>query len=493
MADLDTFYLKTAEQIRDDMLRTYANSLIRRGITNPNVSFGTEIYVKFSAIANQLAVGMSNTQLMADALMPDSAQGSDLERIAAVYRLSLRPAGGSTGGIILATPATSAILIPVGSQLTDPVGLSYQVTVGGSYSNGDRIPIASIATGAATNLAAGTVLKWASPPPFVSQLAPVAPGGLTLGVDTETYEGLRTRVLERIRNPPASGNWSHVNATAEDSTVAVQKSFCYAAANGPATVHTAVTAAPTATNKNRDLDSLVLSTVVTPAIAALLPEFSELVSTTVQNEPTTLALGLSLPASKSASPAGPGGGWLDGTPFPTYAADGLSSVVAVTSSTVFTVTSDLPPQAGVSRISWLSPLDWKLYLGKVVSYSGSGPWVITIDTPFVGITDDHIISPQAQNSATYFAALLNAFAKLGPGQKTVAAGVLPRAYRKPLVSESWPSDLNAQFLSLFRAGVGSEVADYAINYASPDTPTIPALITDAPYVLIPQNLGIYPL
>lgn len=492
MVDLDAFYLKTPDQIRDDILRNYANALIRRGVVNPNVSWGTEIYAKADAFANQLAVASSNTQLMADAVMPDSAQGTDLVRQAKMRGLSLRPAGGSRGYITFAASISTPVLVTTGLPLLDPSGLSYKVSVGGNYTNGQPIPVESIDTGATTNLVAGTILKWVSPPPFALQQQPVSAGGLRFGVDAETYEGLRVRLIEYIRNPPASGNWSHINKTAEDSTVAVQKAFTYAAANGPATVHVAVATAPTATNKNRDLDSTIRTTIVSPAIAALLPEFVELAVTTVQNQQANVSVGLSLPISTAASPAGPGGGWIDGTPFPVFVSQGYANVTAVTSTTQFTVNGDVAPTAGVTHVAWLSPLDWKLYRGVVQSFSGTGPWTITIDQPFVGINTGHLISPDAERLDAYFAALLDAFANLGPGQKTNVAGVLPRAYRKPLVSQSWPSDLGPQVLRKM-SDAGDEVLDVQYLYRSVTTPSLPAVITDGPKVLIPFSLALYPL
>lgn len=492
-AALTQFYLKTSDQIRDDMLRTYAAMLVRRGILNPNVSQGTEIYVKYSAIANQLAVASSNTQLTANAVMPDSAQGTDLSRVAAIYGLSLRAAGGSSGFIALAASVPSAILIPTGSQLLDPNGLKYQVNPGGSFSNGQQIRVQAVDTGSATNLAAGIVLKWSSPPPFVSQAAMVATGGFTGGADTETFEGLRTRLLAYFANPPAAGNWSQINATAEGSSVAVQKAFTYAAANGPSSVHVAVTSAPTATNKNRNVDTVItIPTVVTPAVYALLPEYVELVLTTVQNQTANVSVALSLPASPAAMPAGPGGGWTDGQPWPTFASQGYANVTAVTNTQQITVNADLPPVAGVTNISWFSPIEWKLYTAVVTAFGGSGPYVINLNVPFPNIAVGHVISPLALNSQNYFNAFLNMFANMGPGQKTNVSGVLPRAYRKPLVGQNWPSDLVSQNLKFF-INSGNEVADAIYLYRSVTTPTIPASISQGPWILVPGNLSIYPM
>lgn len=492
MASPISITVKTAEEIRDDYLRTVKEGLINLGIQNPNVSEGTLDYIRGTALGQFGALLYQNVALKADAQMPDTAQGEDLIRLANIYNLSLRSAGPSSGPIVLDATVTTNILIPTGSQLIDDKGLSYEVAVGGSYSDGEEIQIIAIDTGAATNLAVGVTLRWVSPPPFVSPTALVGSGGLIGGVDQETYEGLRTRILEKIRNPPGGGNWSQLNQTAEDSTVAVQKSFAFPAANGPATVHLAVVTAPTETDKTRDVNSVVLSTTVTPAVSAVVPEYFELLVTTVQNQSADVAINISIPSATTASPAGPGGGWINGTPWPTYAVLGYSAVTAVTSSTQFTIQCDSNPTANVTQICWLNPSNWTLYRGVVTGFTGTSPSVtITVDEPFTGIAAGNFIFPDAELMQDYVNTLLDAFANLGPGQKTNLSGLLPRAFRRPLTTESWPSDLNDQVLRRLTDN-NDTILSAGYNHRSTTTPSLPSLITDAPYILVPRNLSFYP-
>lgn len=492
MPDLNTFIAKSSEEIRDDYLRTVKEELINIGITNPNVSAGTLDYIRATALGKLGGLIYQMLQIKADAQMPDSAQGDDLIRVAQIYGLNLRAAGGSTGNLILDASIATPILIPTGAQLIDPAGLSYKVSLGGSYSDGENVGIEATDTGANTNLAEGIVLKWVSPPPFVNKTAEIGDGGLTGGVDAETFEGLRTRILEKIRNPPGGGNYSELNEAAENSTVAVQKSFAYPACNGAATVHVAVTTAPTETNKERDLDNAVLNTKVRPAVQVAVPEYFELVVTTVQNQLTDLSIGINIPTAVTASPPGVGGGWLDANPFPIRSGVGRSIVSAVTDSSNFTFACDDDPIVG-DHICWLSPINWKVYHGIILSFTGAAPSVtVTIDTPFPGIAIGHYISPDAEKMDDYMATLLEMFATMGPGQKTDAIGLLPRAYRRPTVNESWPSDLNAQTLSIMGDN-HDEVNTALYLYQSSTSPTLPTLITDAPFILIPRNLAIYPI
>jgi uncharacterized phage protein gp47/JayE len=493
---IESLTIKTVEQVRDDYLRTYANGLRKRGIADPNVSEGTEAFTKATALAQQVYVASANVPLAANAQMPDSALGEDLERVARIYKLALRPAGPSAGPLVLAASVSSSIAIPGGAGLIDPSGLAYTVTTGGSYASGQPIPIASTDTGAATNLTAGTVLRWVSPPPFCNTTALVGAGGLTGGIDAEDIEGLRARVLERLQTPPNGTNWASIVAATEASSTAVQKAFAYPACNGPSTVHVCAARAPTATNKGRDIDATVLAGTIVPAVAAAFPEFIDIKVTGAQNLPTGVSIGLALPLSTKAVPAGPGGGWVDAQPFPFVASLGYAGATAVTNSTAITVISDLPPVVG-SQVCWLSTDDWTLRTAKVVSFTGTGPYALVLDTAFVSvngviIAPGDFVFPFAENMATYVKAVLDGFAGLGPGEKTASISLLPRAYRRPLVSQAWPASLQRAFLRGLTDS-GEEVADVDYLYRSIITPPLPALITDGPFILTPAQVGIYPL
>lgn len=489
------FNIKTAEQYRDDFLRSVKNALITQsGIENPNVSYGTDHYIYGTAIGKIAELAGLNILAAADAQMADTATGEDLYRIGRIYNLSLKPAGTSVGSIVLRS-SQDALGITSGQQLIDPQGLRYQVNIGGIFDNGDSIKIVSIDTGTGTNLAAGTVLRWVSPPAFVSPTALVATGGLTGGVDAETDEGLRTRILNRIRYPIGGGNWVQFADIAEKSSVSVQKAFVFPAFNGPSTVQVCVVRNVTATNKDRDVDTTIISTDINPALQAEVFEGIELLTTTPTNIPTNVSIGLSLPAATSATPAGPGGGWLDGEPFPVYDADGYAQVYSVTSTTVFTVYSDVAPQAGVSRFVFVNPDNFKIYHTKVLSYVAgpvSNTYTVTVDTPCIGIAVGTWVFPDALNADTYIAALLEIFAQLGPGQITNLASLLPFAYRRPYVSDSFPSDIGPSILK-FIVNAGDEIQDVQYLYRSGTSPAIPSSVMDGPNILVPQLIGFYPI
>lgn len=526
---LQSLTIKTVEQIRDDYLRTYRNGLINRGIASPNVSDGTAIFNKATSLAQQVYAASVAVPLAADAQMPDSAQGPDLVRQAVIYLGGgLRPAGPSAGPLVFtaALPPNVGVAISQGQQLLDPSGLTYEVSVGGTYAaGGPPVPINSVDVGAATKLTAGTVLRWVTPPAFVNPTAAVGVGGLTGGADPETYDGLRARLMEKLGNPPNGVNWASLVTAIEGATGAVQKGFAYPACNGASTEHGAAVGAPpgttTPTGRNRDVDALVtLPTVIVPAALADRPQFVETVITTIQNYPVQLCIGLSLPASALSSPQGPGGGWIDADPFPVpdLVAILFCATTVVTSSTSITLQSVSAPVLG-GQVSWVSTDDWQLYTAKILSFtvSGGGPlftYAVVLDSPFVSVNGVTIavgdyVFPAALNMGTYVAAWLAGFGALGPGEKTSAPGLMPRAMRRPLASQSWPSALLRPFLANF-TGAGPEVTDAQYLYKSPiagaPSPTIitvfgtqyiapplPALITDGPYILTPNRVAFYPV
>lgn len=496
---INSLQIKSIEDHRDDFLRSYRNALIQRGIANPDVSDGSLIFVKATAFAQQLYAASTNVPLVADAQMPDSAQGDDLVRYAARYKLSLRPAGPSTGPALVSTSLapTDKVAIATGSQLIDTVaGNLYTVTAGGLFANKDPIQIKSAAVGSATNLKAGVTLRWLAPPSYVNTTAAVGPGGLTGGVDAETYEGLRVRVLDHEANPPNGSNWASIAKAGNESSTAVQATFVYPAYNGPSTEAAVCTRAPTATNKGRQLDAVVINTMAAPAIFGAFPEFVDTLVQTVADYPVDVSFGLDLPSATSASPPGIGGGWVDATPFPQDATNHFCPVSA-TSGTEISVDSDTAPIAGGS-VSWISRADWTLYTATIASFTGTGPsYSLVLSNPLADstgatITTDDWIFPASVNGAVYLAAVLAMFAGLGPGEKTDNVTLISRAIRRPLAASSWPSSLNRRAIRTL-IDSAPEVDDAAFLYANPGfSPPIPTLITDPPNCIVPRLIGFYP-
>lgn len=504
MAEMGTLVVKDAVTIRDDQLRTIKNGLIKQGVERPNVGPNSDWHITATALGNELAVIGANGIVMGDQMMPDTATGEDLDRICATYELARQPAGKSIGPVIIEASADSPIV--TGQTLVDSAGLRFEVVVGGTYEDEETLTIRSIDTGYATNHAEGDVLQWETAPPYCSDKVTVGAGGLVNGIDAEDDEVLRERLFALLRTPPGAGNWEHCAEVAEESDPSVQKAFVYPAVQGPSTVHIAVCAAPTDTNKSRAVADATMSGVIRPFVIGKLPTHAAITVTTIEDVECDLTIAMSLPEAPTASPPGEGGGWVNGTPWP--APNGSSSysctVLSVTSSTQFTVSADTAPTPNVSRIMWLSPYDdWTVYTALVTSYTSaaSSVYQITIDSAFPNIAAGCFISPECQNAETYFDALLAEFALMGPGEKTSNASALVRGFRHPTIGQGWQMSVGPSMCRALTSS-GDEVSAAQFMYRAAGvtsvtgpsgslTPEVPGAVTDAPKQFIPRHIGIY--
>jgi len=507
------FTVKTAQEIHDDYLRTVRNGLIQQGIPNPQLGPGSDEDNYAFALANELTPIYANTVIEGDAQMPDTAAGApptgqtvgaDLQRVMAIYGLSPRGPVPSVGPFALDCSATT--IIPSGAQLIDAAGQAYQVLTGGTFAAGSTITVEALSGGASTNHSAGDVLVWVSAPPYCNSKQICGTLGQTVGTpaleggaDAEDNETARARLYDRLRNPPGSGNASQTAAFAEESTELVQKGFCYPALGGPSTSHVAVVGYASAEDQNRDVNATVMSTTVAPYVIGTMPENTEVVVTTVTNEPVDVSIGLVLPSAPTASPPGPGGGWVDGSPWPSISGvQDYANVTAITSSTEFTVNAPTPPTPNVSHVCMVDTVTWQLLRALVLAVTGSaGAYVITISAPFPNVVAASggdlgtLIFPDATNMATYVSAFIGAMNLMGPGEKTSNVTVLGRAFRHPPPQLSWPYSMNAQQLKTVE-DTGAEVLETDYYFVTATTPTVPISIALPPNQFVPRRLGFYP-
>lgn len=494
--------------IRTAILTTLQADYAQQGLT-VNVEPGSDYYKLATALARQGTVIEGNAVVQVDNFMPDSTQDIGvLARWMAIQGIpGPRGATGSYGVITIVCSAPSPV--EAGQQLTDSLQQVFQVTQAGTYANGAQVPVAAVTLGSGTDHLNGDTLTWVFAPPYCQQTATVgttgANDGLVGGFDSEDLETARARYLMSVGNPMGGGNWSQVIQVGAAAAGAVCGTGAFSAAGGPSTMHVAcwgyATNIAASNAKLRALPSALMTGTIGPYIQGKLAEYAEVVVTTVADLPIDVAIGLTLPASPSAAPAGTGGGWVDGAPWPTPVAAGYCAVTAVTSATNFTVSSATLPIAGTSSISMLDPQTWKLNQAHVVSFTSTGSlgaYSVTIqtDAPLVNVAIGCFIFPTAQNTQTYCNAALGAFANMGSGEKTSSAGLLPRAYRRPLPNQFFPYAMDNTFLKALTASgpevVGSKYLYTSISgWPATTTPPLPIAIGNPPNIFGPRNIGFW--
>jgi uncharacterized phage protein gp47/JayE len=141
---------------------------------------------------------------LARQLLPDTAETEWLDRHAAIWL----PGAGRKPATFASGSGTATgiggIVLPQGTQLSNGAGVLYETTEQIIVGSGPTpVGIRAIDAGAAGNLDEGSIIA------FVNALAGID-GAVTIvtmdgGVDMESDDELRQRVLERIRQPPMGG------------------------------------------------------------------------------------------------------------------------------------------------------------------------------------------------------------------------------------------------------------------------------------------------
>lgn len=198
----------TAPTLADLITRTRSDFRTRLGIAGA-------LLRRF--MANTLAevwsgvVFMTHQHLtwLARQLFPHLSEDEFLVVQASLYGLTKNPATFAAGTYRFTGVDTTTV--PSGTTVVLDDGSTYQTTAGGDI--GDVTPglldlnIQADVAGVAGNLAASETMELETPITDIDSAGTVDPtDGLVGGLDEETTEELRTRLLERWRTPPKGGN-----------------------------------------------------------------------------------------------------------------------------------------------------------------------------------------------------------------------------------------------------------------------------------------------
>lgn len=296
-------------------------------------------------------------------------------------------ASGASGAIIVA--GSGSITYVAGDELVyEPTGFRYVVITTDTYAVGTPCPIVGKDTGPNTDLPAGAQLKWTSPRPGSSDYALVLEqsdgSGLTGGRDKENDDEYYQRISYEKQNRAASGNAAEYILEAQKTpNVAIQKVFAYPGIRGPGTICLVFTMLPSQPGGSRIPNATHVS-LVESHIAGEFPADDGAFLGLLVEEPLDVSYGFTWADNAP--------GWADVTPWPIwYEPAPLSGpaqirVSAVTDSTHFTLatanavyTAVRQPKVG-QTIGFYDRDQRKWRRKRILSFTGTGPWVVTCDT-----------------------------------------------------------------------------------------------------------------
>lgn len=137
-------------------------------------------------------------------LFPDTAEAEFLARWASIWGVERTPATYSTGNVTFT--GSNGTVLPAGVRLKRADGSFYLTTAGGTVSSGTlTVAVKAVNAGSAGDSIAASSLELVNSIAGIDTSAVVAAGGITGGEDSESDASLRSRVLDRIQQPPHGG------------------------------------------------------------------------------------------------------------------------------------------------------------------------------------------------------------------------------------------------------------------------------------------------
>ncbi|WP_248794559.1 baseplate J/gp47 family protein [Pseudomonas sp. MWU13-2105] len=172
---------------------------------------------------------------IAEQILPDTADETTLERIAALRLHQPRKAAQSASGSVSYTAAAGAVL-DAGTLLQTSDGRSYTVTVGGTTNGGtNTAQIQALDAGSLGNADAGLTLFPVQPVQGIGNTFTVLDPGLSGGVAAESVESLRARVIRSYRIIPNGGSAADYETWALECP-GITRAWCRGSYLGPGTV-----------------------------------------------------------------------------------------------------------------------------------------------------------------------------------------------------------------------------------------------------------------
>ncbi len=415
-----------------------------------------------------------------------------------------REAVGASGSVTFAGNLTGSTIPDTAEIKNSDTGVRYRVITTALYVPGDPIGIVGKDTGPGTNLAAGAQLKWTSPQPGSSDFAVVttqANGtGLTGGRDKENDDEFLLRIQQEKQNRAASGNDAEYQLEAEKTpNVAIQKSFTYPAITMAGTIGLVFTMLPQHSGGSRIPNATQVS-LVESHVTGEFPGDDGAMFGLLADQNTDVVYEIDWADSAA--------GWTDLAPWPVYYAvapvSGPGAVqITSTSATVFTLATANSVYTGIQQplagqtIAFYDKAGFTWRRKRILSFTGTGPWVITCDTtnnasdvsytPAVG----QRACPWSDSLPSILTGLWAYFDTLGPGEQvSTFYDEGTRQRRQPDSKLSWNYSTTTRGLS-DAAELAAEVADVGVIEGDEVTPAVgnPGTLS---YLLLLRYLAVFP-
>jgi uncharacterized phage protein gp47/JayE len=440
---------------RDEWIEKYKRSYRLRD-PGADMRDGTQPANDAAAIADQLQILSQSARQIAQSIPLSTQTLAQLQETAAELGVpSQVPALGAAGYVTIDAPTGTTIYS--GDELRDEggTGFTFQCITTDTYTTSRPVPVAAIDVGPATNLEPGTSLQWSAPRPGCSSLCSVLAqpdgSGLSGGRDEESRDEFAQRISDALANPAVAGNDAAYQRAVESAKlhgVPVEKCFTTPCCIGPGTTGIAFTLKPAHLGADR-IPNPVLSATVRGAVEGQFPGDDGYCEVMLVSQPTDIVLDVSWADGAKS--------WVDTVTWPPrydpLSASGPIAVSVATSSpnnfTLACLNGDYTgvPQPSIGQqIAFLNRSTGKFSRKKIASFTGTGPWDITVDTTNGASDTSYNVAvgqrccPWSDSLDLLVPPVLKYFGTLGPGEQQATffdPGVRQR--RNPASPKYWPS------------------------------------------------------
>lgn len=137
---------------------------------------------------------------------PQTAEDAQLVRWASFFGVAQKPARAARGKILISGTA-GTLIDSAEARWRRADGTLYRILADHTktVADFDAVDAVAVEPGAGGNCTSGTTVSLTSPISGINTVATVGVDGMVGGVEVESYNELRTRLLERLANPPSGG------------------------------------------------------------------------------------------------------------------------------------------------------------------------------------------------------------------------------------------------------------------------------------------------